>query len=254
MCLLRAVLVDDERCVLEELAYQLDGKVNICGKFTNSLEAVEAIPALAPDVVFLDIEMPGLNGLETASEILTLLPKTAIIFVTAYSHHAVNAFDLNAVDYLIKPVQPQRLAKALDRLSRRLIENLQTAEGDKLKSLLQSLLLTNRPDTILLWKDKHLEVKAAETIAGCFVTKGMRSVRVVIGGQIYQASGSLTDFVAKLRDGLLVRCHRSYYINPLCLVRLDRTTDNSLAYLAGYSDPIPVSRAYRHSLLKSLNI
>lgn len=251
--MLRVVLVDDERCVLEELAYRLEGQAEIVGKFTNPLDAVEKVDSLAPDAVFLDIEMPGLNGFATAAEILALQPEIAIIFVTAYSHHAVQAFELNAIDYLVKPVQSKRLAMTLDRLAKRLTEGQKSTAENKLRHLLQSEFTAKRPDTIVLWKDKHCEIKALETIAGCFVAKGERVVSVIAEGNIYRTTGSLHDFVAKMGTGLLVRCHRSYYINPHWLVRLERTQERTLnAYLAGYPEPIPVSRAYRQSLLENL--
>lgn len=252
--MLRVVLVDDERCVLEELAYRLEGKAEIAGKFTSSLEAVETLTALAPDAVFLDIEMPGLNGLEAAAEILALLPDTAIIFVTAYSHHAVKAFELNAIDYLVKPVRPERLDRALERLDQRVAEGRRTVAGNRLKNLLQTSFANNCPETIVLWKGKSLEIKAVETIAGCFVAKGERVVSVVAEGHTYHTTGNLNDFVAKMRAGLLLRCHRSYYVNPRWLVRLEREQGTAMkAYLQGYPEPVPVSRAYRQTLLKCLN-
>lgn len=251
---MQVVLVDDERCVLEELAYRLEGKAEIVGKFTNPLEAVEKAASLTPDAIFLDVEMPGLNGVATASEILALQPETAIIFVTAYGHYAVQAFELNAIDYLVKPVQPKRLEMTLERLEKRLIEGRKTAADNKLIHLLKSSFTAKRPDTIVLWKGKHCEIKALEKIAGCFVAKGERVVSVIAEGHIYHAAGSLNDFVAKMGTDLLVRCHRSYYINPRWLVRLERIQERTLnAYLEGYPEPIPVSRAYRQSLLENLN-
>jgi DNA-binding LytR/AlgR family response regulator len=251
--LLQVILIDDERCVLEELAYRLEGKVKIVGKFTSSLTALERVESLKPDAVFLDIEMPGLNGLETAAEILTLLPETAIIFVTAYSHHAVKAFELNAIDYLVKPVQIERLDKTLDRLTRYLHSGEKTPAGNQLKNLLQTSLVSKLPEKIILWKDKNLEVKAVNSIAGCFVAKGERLVRVIAEGNIYHTQGSLNDFISKIGTDLLLRCHRSYYLNPRRLIRLEREGGKTMcAYLEGYQEPIPVSRAYRQTLLKSL--
>jgi len=251
---LQVMLVDDEWCVLEELAYRLEGKANIVGKLTNPLEAVEKVSYLAPDAVFLDIEMPGLNGFETALEILALRPETAIIFVTAYSHHAVQAFELNAIDYLVKPVQPNRLSMTLQRLEKRLTEEQKSTAGSNLMHLLPSSFSTTQPSTILLWKGKHCEIKALETIAGCFVAKGERVVSVLAEGHIYHTTGSLNDFISKIGTNFLVRCHRSYYINPRWLIRLERTQERIFnAYLEGYPEAIPVSRAYRQSLLESIN-
>lgn len=250
--MLQVVLVDDERCVLEELSHQLDGKVKIVGKFTNPIEALETIKSLAPDAVFLDIEMPELSGLETAAEVLVQLPEIAIVFVTAYSHHAVKAFELNAIDYLLKPVRPVRLEKTVERLIQQLAEG-RLAAGNRLKNVLQSTVNHSRRDTILLWKGKHLEIKPVDSIAGCFVPKGERSVSVMVEENIYRTSENLNEFVTKIKAGLLVRCHRSYYINPRLLIRLEKAQGNTMkAFLAGYPDPIPVSRAYRQTLIKIL--
>lgn len=252
--MLQVVLIDDERCVLEELAYLLQKHVSIIGKFTNSLEAVEAIAELHPDAVFLDIEMPGLNGLETAAEILTLLPKTIIIFVTAYSHHAVDAFELNAVDYLVKPVQPQRLQKSLQRIAKRLLTAEQSAVGITLEHGLQLSLTNQQPQTIALWRDDHLEIIPAEAIAACFIVKGNRGVSVIVHGCIYYFSSNLDSFVSKLESQRLLRCHRSYYINPIYLNRLDWQEHHTLhAYLMHYDEPIPVSRTYRQAVLDIFN-
>ncbi|SMC69782.1 LytR/AlgR family response regulator transcription factor [Sporomusa malonica] len=252
--MLQVVLVDDERCVLEELAYRLEGQVEIIGKFTSSFAALERLETLSPDAVFLDIEMPGLNGLETAAEIMSLLPATAIIFVTAYSHYAVKAFELNAIDYLVKPVQPERLSKTLERLAHRLADGQNAIEEKKLKAFLKTSLAASCSEKIVLWQGKSMEIIAMESIAGCFVTKGERTVRVMAGGNIYHTHGSLHDFVEKIQTGLLLRCHRSHYLNPRLLVRLKQKEDKTMnAYLEGYPEALPVSRAYRHSVLKSFN-
>ncbi|HWR30390.1 MAG TPA: response regulator transcription factor [Negativicutes bacterium] len=250
--MLRVVLVDDERCVLEELAYRLDGKASIIGKFTNSFAAVAAIVDLKPDAVFLDIEMPELNGLEAAAEILALLPATVILFVTAYSHHAVEAFELNAVDYLVKPVQPQRLEKALERIARRVAEGRSTSEANKLKNWLQSELTTRQPEKISLWNGHYLEFVSVKAIAGCFVAKGERNVSVVVDGHIFHAAGSLNEFMTKIGKDHLLRCHRSSYLNPCFLARIERGRCTMNAYLEGYPDPVPVSRSYRKKILESL--
>ena len=114
---MRAVIIDDERPALEGLKHLL-GKsgVDVCGAFQNPLLAVEQSPELRPDAAFIDIEMPGMNGLETAERLMGLLPDLKIIFVTAYHQYAVEAFELAAIDYVLKPVHPQRLERTLARL------------------------------------------------------------------------------------------------------------------------------------------
>src|SRR5215475_676875 len=118
---LRAVLVDDEQLARDELGYLLGrvGGVEIIGQAGNGVEALTTIDRLQPDVVFLDVQMPGLTGFEVARRMLDKQVPTHIIFVTAYDQHAIEAFEVNAVDYLLKPVDPSRLALAVQRTQRR---------------------------------------------------------------------------------------------------------------------------------------
>src|SRR6476659_9532960 len=103
---LRAVLVDDEQLAREELGFLLEqvGGIEIIGEADNGPDAVETIDRLQPDLVFLDVQMPGLTGFEVARRLLDAGPVSQIIFVTAYDQHAIEAFEVNAVDYLLKPV------------------------------------------------------------------------------------------------------------------------------------------------------
>src|SRR2546426_6556642 len=119
---LRAVLVDDEQLARDELGYLLGqvGGVEVIGQAGNGLEALTAIERLQPDVVFLDVQMPGLTGFEVARRLVDKEADAHIIFVTAYDQHAIEAFEVNAVDYLLKPVDPARLEIAVDRARRRI--------------------------------------------------------------------------------------------------------------------------------------
>src|SRR3954454_3349992 len=119
---LRAVLVDDEQLARDELGYLLGqlGGVEVIGQAGNGLEAITTIDRLRPDVVFLDVQMPGLTGFEVARRLLDTRAPSHIIFVTAYDQHAIEAFEVNAVDYLLKPVEQGRLEVAVDRARRRI--------------------------------------------------------------------------------------------------------------------------------------
>jgi len=118
---LRAVVVDDEQLARDELGYLLGrlGGVEIIGQAGNGVEALGTIARLQPDVVFLDVQMPGLTGFEVARRLLDTRSSSEIIFVTAYDQHAIEAFEVNAVDYLLKPVEQARLEVAVDRARRR---------------------------------------------------------------------------------------------------------------------------------------
>ncbi|MGC4084868.1 MAG: signal peptidase I [Vicinamibacterales bacterium] len=124
---LRAVLVDDEQLAREELCYLLGqiGGVEVIGQADNGPAAVDTIDRLQPDVVFLDVQMPGLTGFEVARRVADLDAGAQIVFVTAYDQRAIEAFEVNAVDYLLKPVDPSRLDTALQRARRRIAANRQ---------------------------------------------------------------------------------------------------------------------------------
>ncbi len=119
---LRTVLVDDEQLAREELGYLLGqaGGVEVIAQAGNGLEALETISRVQPDLVFLDVQMPGLTGFEVARRMLDEGPASYIVFVTAFDQYAIEAFEVNAVDYLLKPVDPGRLDTALQRVRRRL--------------------------------------------------------------------------------------------------------------------------------------
>ena len=114
--MIRALLVDDEKPARDRLRRLLAGEsdVEVIGDASDGAEAIERIASLAPDVVFLDIQMPGCTGMELAASLAS--PRPRIVFCTAYDQYAVDAFELNAVDYLLKPINQARLKKTLDRI------------------------------------------------------------------------------------------------------------------------------------------
>jgi len=128
---LRAVLVDDEQLARDELSYLLGrmGGVEVIGQAGNGIEALTTIDRLQPDVVFLDVQMPGLTGFEVARRLLDAQASSHIIFVTAYDQHAIEAFEVNAVDYLLKPVDHRRLEGAVERARRRVTTDRALAQA-----------------------------------------------------------------------------------------------------------------------------
>ncbi|WP_376696733.1 LytR/AlgR family response regulator transcription factor [Wenzhouxiangella sp. EGI_FJ10305] len=134
---MRALIVDDERPAADRLARligELPG-VEVCAVVMQADQVVARCRELLPDVVLLDVEMPGLDGLEVARELRSLEPRPAVIFVTAFEQYAVDAFELAAVDYLVKPVRADRLGRALGRARSRPIDSgatLRTRLGDRL--------------------------------------------------------------------------------------------------------------------------
>lgn len=129
--MLRVILVDDEEPVLNlmERLLESNGNVEIVGKFTRPEEAISRIQTEQVDVVFLDIQMPGMNGIEAAEYLMEAAPEIDIVFVTAYNQYAIEAFELSALDYLLKPPTANRLNKTIKRLLRKW--EIRNQEGQK---------------------------------------------------------------------------------------------------------------------------
>ncbi|OME48213.1 hypothetical protein BSK61_25440 [Paenibacillus odorifer] len=119
---MQAILVDDERLALVKLEFMLKKipSIHIAASYTDPSQAIQEAPSYHPDVIFIDIEMPEINGLQAAEMLQETCPNANIIFVTAYNHYAVEAFEINALDYILKPVRNDRLLKAVQRLEERL--------------------------------------------------------------------------------------------------------------------------------------
>ena len=128
--MIRALLVDDEAPARSELRYLLDGHadVHVVGEAASAREALELARELAPDIVFLDVEMPGLSGVEAAPLVRERTDPPAVVFVTAHERYAVDAFAVEAFDYLLKPVDPDRLARVVERLRERSVEQVLPVE------------------------------------------------------------------------------------------------------------------------------
>lgn len=122
---MKAILIDDEKPALQHLERLLlkDGRLEITGKYTSARRGLEHLEREKADIVFLDIGMPEMNGLEAGEYIAGLDRSTRIVYITAYSEYAIEAFELNAADYLLKPVTSQRLSKTLERLEIRIEQN-----------------------------------------------------------------------------------------------------------------------------------
>lgn len=163
--MLTAMLFDDEKPALLVLTRMLEatGAVRVEGAFQTEGPFVEAVRSQKPDVVFLDIETPGKNGLQLAGELAALSPGTDCVFVTAYRQYALDAFDANAVDYLLKPVQAERLQRTVARLAARRRAHLPAAQpgASFMLRCMGSFTLANGSGEALRWPTQ----KAAELAA-----------------------------------------------------------------------------------------
>lgn len=224
---LRALLVDDEQLARDELGYLLGevGGVTVIGQAGNGLEALTTIARLQPDVVFLDVQMPGLTGFEVARRMLDAHASSHIIFVTAYDRHAIEAFEVNAVDYLLKPVDPTRLEVAVQRARRRVQferpldaapgATAATAAGtpDQLEKLIELVAerQSRRERLAIKVGERFLLVQAEEIIYASLVDD---SITVVTGHHFGTSNyRTLDELHARLDPSVFWRVHRSHLVN-----------------------------------------
>lgn len=250
--MLKVMIVDDEAWALEELKGILNAHCVVAGTFDDSVKAVEAVDALEPDVVFLDVEMPEMNGFEAAGEILARRPQTGLVFATAYSQYAARAFDLEAIDYLLKPFEATRVIQSLKRIERRF-----TAEG-RYQPRGLSLTVRRELEGMKLshaWLSQNglLRMIPVASIDACFTRKTDRYTTVIAEGVEYQSSQGLQQFVMQCGEHNLSRCHRSCYVLPASVCSLQRGKDRTL-WLRLYDWPVelPVSRQYRKGIVDEL--
>ncbi|HEX4633179.1 MAG TPA: LytTR family DNA-binding domain-containing protein [Gemmatimonadales bacterium] len=209
----RVVIADDEPLARERVRRMLEvGRAHtIVAEAGDGPAAVEAILEHRPEIVFLDIKMPGLDGLEVLTALADGVRPPAVIFVTAHDAHAVKAFEVGAVDYLLKPFDAERFAHALGRAEATLLGGRATL-GAEVKALLKSL--TSRlpyPERFLVRAPKHLYfVKAAEIE---WAEGASNYVRLYIGGRAHLIRETLSGLSAKLPPERFVRVHRSVIVN-----------------------------------------
>ncbi len=214
---LRALVVDDEQLAREELCFLLAqvGGVTVIGQAANGIEAVGLIEDLAPDVVFLDVQMPGINGFEVARQALNRQATAELVFVTAYDRYAIEGFQVNAVDYLLKPVDTARLEQALQRTRRRLQSDRPRPElaNEDLERIVK--LVTERQT----WRER-LAVKVGERFllvdADDLIYASLADdVITVVASSTTGTSNyrTLDELQAHLDPGVFWRVHRSYLVN-----------------------------------------
>ena len=214
---LRAVVVDDEDLAREELCFLLEGQegVDVVGQATNGIEAVGLLEDVNPDLVFLDIQMPGLSGFEVARQAINRHLASQIVFVTAYDKHAIEAFELNAVDYLLKPVDAGRLVQALERTRRRVDRERQQAPlaSQDLERIVQ--LVTerhNRRSQVAVKVGERFQVVQAEALIFATLSD---DVITVVTDQLAGSSScrTLDELQEQLDPATFWRVHRSYLVN-----------------------------------------
>lgn len=210
---LRVIIIDDEPIAREGIRTQLldQTEVEIVSECANGLEAVDAIRELKPDLVFLDVQMPGMDGFEVMKAV-SVEASPAIVFVTAYDKYALRAFEVNAVDYLLKPFDKERFQKAFQRAK----ADIQSHNAETLNRRLQSLLDSIRP------RQKYLERLVVKSSGRIFflqvseidwIEAADNYVSLHIGRESHLIRETLTALEAKIDPEEFVRIRHSAIVN-----------------------------------------
>ena len=240
--MLRAMIVDDEAPARSELRYLLEqtGKIGSISEASSVRAAITSLMDNRVDVVFLDISMPGASGLQLAEALHKLKNPPAVVFVTAYSDHAVEAFDVDAVDYLMKPVEEARLDQALNKV----IQRVQPATEPQRPATIERIPVEKGGRKVLIPVDQIRYIMAKDDYS-CIYTEDDR----------YLSTASLAQFEAKLGDFGFFRVHRRYIVNLANVEDVESLPTGAIQLgVSGMEERIPVSRRRVVPLKKALNL
>jgi two-component system LytT family response regulator len=241
---LRALVVDDEPLARQRIRHLLrrTPDIEVVGECANGLEAVKAIEDHPPDLVFLDIQMPELDGFGVVEAVgPEQMPPT--LFITAYDQHALKAFEVHALDYLLKPFSPERFQQALDR-ARHWCSAKPAERGPDLEALLAGLR-QERPwvDRLLVRQgDHHLLVR---TVALQWIEAEDNYVRLHVEGTSYLLRQTMAGLLARLDPARFRRIHRSAIVNLDCIKEFQPWTGGDHLVIMRDGTRLTLSRTFR---------
>lgn len=238
---IRAVIIDDEELARAELRGLLEdvGDVEVVGEAGNATEALERVPALRPDLLFLDIELPGRNGFDVLEALPSPVPR--VIFTTAYDAFAIRAFQVNAVDYLLKPIHPARLAEAVARVRGDPDVGVAAAGGsavDELPLGVDDRVLVRDADQCWFVPVRSIQLLTAEG----------NHTRVHFDERQPRLYRTLRSLEARLPDLLFLRANRSELVNLACIESVQPWFSGSLKVVLKGGREVEFSRRQAQAL------
>jgi two-component system LytT family response regulator len=269
--IIRTIIIDDEPLALRLLRSKLEKSpsIEIVAECKNGREAVEAVSDLLPDLIFLDIQMPGMSGLEVIQKLQSdIMP--LVVFATAYEQYALDAFDANAIDYMMKPIDSKRVERAVERATQRLgerqtdsndidgmtstnhrknslinaIESIKRTQSESLTSLQneQSIATANKSKIVV--KDRD-EIHILDQVDIEWIDAAGDYVCIHSKGETYIKRTTLKEILDELDSLLFKRVHRSTIVNMGCIKKVLPHTKGEFFLLLGEYDKIKVSRNYK---------
>ncbi|MDX9872625.1 MAG: LytTR family DNA-binding domain-containing protein [Clostridia bacterium] len=251
--MLKAVLVDDEPLSLESLAFLLQRHQDIAvvGSYTDPLTALDKIKTLRPELIFLDIEMPELDGLSMAREITAMGFDPLIVFATVFEQYAVDAFEINAADYIVKPFSAGRVSLTVNRLIRN-IKNRQVP-ACPVQALLKHT--PSRPviNKIPVWQENNILLVDPKRIL--YFSVENKKVLAHTKDAAYENTCALAELEERLAGKGFFRCHKSFLVNTDYIVHIIPWVNSTyLLRLKETAVQIPVSRLYTKKLKGMLSL
>ncbi len=239
--MLRAMIVDDEAPARSELRYLLEqtGEIGSVTEASSVRSAIETLMNSRVDVAFLDISMPGASGMQLAEALRKLKTPPAVVFVTAYSDHALEAFEVDAVDYLMKPVEEDRLARAIEKV----LSRVKPLPETKATSV-ERILVEKGGRKVLIPVEQIRHIMAKDDYS-CIFTDDDR----------FLSTTSLAQFESKLSEFGFFRVHRRYIVNLANVEDVETTPSGAIQLgIADMEDRVPVSRRRVVPLKKALSL
>jgi len=245
-----ALIADDEpelRRHLVRLLNRLWPELAIAGEADNGPAALDLFHSLSPDIVFLDINMPGLSGLEVAKQISG---QCTLVFITAYDQYAVEAFESEALDYILKPVQKDRLAASLERCKKRMAApGAENRDLGPLLQLLEKKLVRDKTSPFLQWiKAQHGDTIRLIRVEDILLFKAEDKYTLVITAHTESLiRKTIKELEEELDPDKFWKIHRGAIVNVSAIQKVSRSvTGRYVVRLDGYDDPLMVSRSFSH--------
>lgn len=231
--MLKCIVIDDEplaRALLREMLEGQEG-IQVLDECANGFEGMKSIQQHQPDLIFLDVQMPKINGFEML-ELLDEPP--AVIFVTAFDEYAVQAFEVNAVDYLLKPIDPSRLEKAITKIATKQVGTRETKEK------IQNVLLPEQTQRVVVKEQGEIKIIPLERIL--FLEAADDYVKVHTKEKYYLKYQTMARFEQQLPAQQFVRIHRSHIVNVSFINKIELLEKEQYTVLLNNGQNLPVSK------------
>lgn len=244
--MLKCILIDDEplaRAMLKEMLQELPD-IQIVDECANGFDGIKSIQQHQPDLVFLDVQMPKINGFEML-ELIENPP--SVIFVTAFDEYAVQAFEVNAVDYLLKPIEPSRLQKAVQKIASQSSNN-----EEKSNAPAQTILLPEQTQRVVVKENGEIRIIPLDQLL--FLEAADDYVKVHTKDKYYLKYQTMARFEQQLPAHQFIRIHRSYIVNTNYINKIELLEKEQYIILLNNGKNLPISKTGYSKLKTFLGI